>query len=290
MPPVLKILADVAIFRLRKLEMANLFSAVAIMLALGLGWIDMGVRFGFGLLLNLLAYLTNDYFDVDQDLESPNKDHAKTRYLKDHMTAALGAQIGLAVFLALAALAWSPGLLAALVLGAGVCWIYSWKLKRIPYVDVLAMIVWGVAMPMVGLPLDRALGLLLVGQLALFSACFESIQVIRDHDEDLAEGVRTTAVRLGIPATRVLLRAFMVVSAAYAALFLHRWLGLALLACLFLPLDPKRAAVYWTRQRLIMGIVWLALIGWIWWVGGGDGWILALDHGTTVGWLSGLAG
>jgi 4-hydroxybenzoate polyprenyltransferase len=290
MPPALKILVDVAIFRLKKLEMANVFTAVAIMLALGLEWTDMGVRFGFGLLLNLLAYLTNDYCDVDQDLESPNKDHAKCRYLKEHMGAAVGAQVALAVFLALVALAWSPGLLAPLVFGAGICWIYSWKLKRIPYVDVLAMIAWGVAMPMVGWPLDRALGWLLVFQAALFSACFESIQVIRDHDEDLAKGVRTTAVRLGIPATKILLRAFMVLSAAYAALFLHRWIGLALLACLFLPLDPKRAAVYWTRQRLIMGVVYLALIGWIWWAGSADGWLLSLDSGATVDWLSRFTG
>jgi 4-hydroxybenzoate polyprenyltransferase len=290
MPPALKILVDVAIFRLKKLEMANIFAAGVIMIALGLEWIDMGVRFGFGLLLNLLAYLTNDYFDVDQDLESPNKDHVKTRYLKDHMHAALGAQVGLAIFLALAALAWSPDLLAPLVFGAGICWIYSWKLKRVPYVDVFSMIVWGVAMPMVGLPVDRALGWMLVGQLALFSACFESIQVIRDHDEDLAKGVRTTAVRLGIPATRILLRAFMILSAAYAALFLHRYLGLALLACLFLPLDPRRADAYWNRQRFAMGIVWLALIGWIWWAGGADGWLLALDRGASLDCLSRFTG
>ncbi|MCK9462995.1 MAG: UbiA family prenyltransferase [Proteobacteria bacterium] len=288
MTAALKILVDVAVFRLKKLEMANLITAGAVMVALGLAWADMAVRFGFGLLLNLLAYLSNDYFDVDQDLESPNKDRAKCRFLKDHMGAALGAQVGLAVFLALVAIAWSPDLLVPLVLGAGICWIYSWKLKRVPYIDVISMIVWGMTMSMVGLPLDRALGWLLVCQAALFSACFESIQVIRDHDEDLAEGVRTTAVRLGIPATRVLLRAFMIVSAAYAALFLHRWIGLALLACLFLPLDPKRADVYWTRQRFIMGIVFVAMIGWIWWTGSGDGWLLAIDRGATIDRLSGL--
>jgi 4-hydroxybenzoate polyprenyltransferase len=290
MLPAVKIVVDVAIFRLKKFEMANMFAAAAIMLALGLEWADMAVRFGFGLLLNLLAYLTNDYFDVDQDLESPNKDHAKARYLKEHMRAAFWAQVALAVFLALVAVAWSPDLLAALAIGGGICWIYSWKLKRVPYIDVICMIVWGVAMPLVGLPPDRALGWLLLFQLALFSACFESIQVIRDHDEDLAGGVRTTAVRLGIPATKILLRAFMVLSAAYAALLLHRWIGLALLACLFLPLDPKRADSYWTRQRFVMGVVWLALIGWIWWTGSADGWLLALERGATVDWLSRLAG
>jgi 4-hydroxybenzoate polyprenyltransferase len=276
----IKILVDVAVFRLKKLEMANIPTAVAIMLALGLAPLDMAVRFCFGLLLNILAYLTNDFYDVDQDLESPNKDHAKARYLKEHMRAAAGAQIGLALFLATVAIAWSPDLVVALVTGGGICWIYSWKLKRYPYVDVFAMIIWGITMPLVGLPLERALGWALLGQAALFSACFESIQIIRDHGEDAAKGVRTTAVRLGIPGTRVLLYGFMVVSAAYGALFIHRYLGLALFVCPLLPLDTKNVAAYWNRQRFAMGLVLLAMIGWIIWTGGTDGWLVQLDRGA----------
>ena len=278
MPAALKIIVNVAVFRLKKLEMANMFAAVAIMLALRLDWDDMALRFGFGLLLNLLAYLTNDYCDVDQDLASPNKNTKSVRFLKEHMGAALGAQIGLAVVLAGIAIWWSPGLLVALVAGAGICWVYSWKLKRLPYVDVLAMITWGAAMPLVGVPLDSALGWILLGQLALFSACFESIQVIRDHDEDVTSGVRTTAVRLGVPATRILLRAFMVLSAAYATLLIHRWIGLALLLALVLPLHKERADVFWNRQRAIMGVVWLALIGWVFLFGETHGWLFAVDR------------
>jgi 4-hydroxybenzoate polyprenyltransferase len=277
-----RIVFDVAVYRLRKLEMANMFAAAAIMFALRLDWDDMAVRLGFGLLLNLLAYLTNDYCDVDQDLASPNKDQRKARYLKDHMGAALGAQIGLALVLAGIAVWWSPGLLVALVAGAGICWIYSWKLKRLPYVDVLAMISWGAAMPLTGFPLDVVLGWVLVGQLALFSACFESIQVIRDHDEDVASGVRTTAVRLGVPATQVLLRVFMVLSAAYASLLLHRWIGLFLLVSLFLPLKKERAGVYWNRQRMIMGLGWLAIIGWLWIFGESHGWLATIKATEVV--------
>jgi len=277
-----RILFEVAVYRLRKLEMANMFAATAIMFALHLGWDDIALRLGFGFLLNLLAYLTNDYCDVDQDLASPNKDQGKARYLKDHMGAALGAQIGLAAILAAIAIWWSPGLLAALIAGAGICWIYSWKLKRLPYVDVLAMITWGAAMPLVGFPLDAVLGWVLVGQLALFSACFESIQVIRDHDEDVASGVRTTAVRLGVPATKVLLRVFMVLSAAYAALLLHRWIGLFLLVSLLLPLRKERADTYWNRQRMIMGLAWLAIIGWLWLFEEGHGWLATIKASQYI--------
>ena len=277
-----RILAGVALFRLKKMEMANMFAAAAIMFALRLSWLDMGIRFGFGILLNLLAYLTNDYYDVDQDLSSPNKDHAKARYLKDHMGAALGAQIGLAIFLAVIAWAWSPGLLVALTAGAGICWIYSYKLKRLPYVDVIAMISWGVAMPLVGFPLDATLGWILVGQLALFSACFESIQVIRDHDEDVTSGVKTTAVRLGVPATKIMLRGFMVLSAAYATLLINRWIGLALLASLAIPLKKETADVFWNKQRVIMGTVWLAMIGWVFWYGSSNGWLAEIDANSVI--------
>ncbi len=277
-----RILAGVALFRLKKMEMANMFAAAAIMLALRLSWLDMGIRFGFGILLNLLAYLTNDYCDVDQDLSSPNKDHTKARYLKAHMGSAMGAQIALVVFLAVTAWAWSPGLLVALTAGAGICWIYSFKLKRIPYVDVLAMILWGVAMPLVGFPLDRTLGWILVGQLALFSACFESIQVIRDHDEDVASGIKTTAVRLGVPATKIMLRGFMVLSAAYATLLINRWIGLALLVSLVVPFKKEAADVFWNRQRAVMGTVWLAMIGWIFRYGSSNGWLAQIDVDSVM--------
>ena len=81
----LKILIDVAVFRLKKLEMANMFAAVTIMCAISLPVKEVAIRFTYGLFLNLLAYLTNDYYDVDQDLASPNKDHKKARYLKEHL-------------------------------------------------------------------------------------------------------------------------------------------------------------------------------------------------------------
>jgi 4-hydroxybenzoate polyprenyltransferase len=271
--PALRILWDVALFRLRRLEMANLFAALAIMLALRLPWPEVALRLGFGLLLNLLAYLTNDYFDVDQDLRSPGRDPRKARFLRAHMGTAARLQWGLAALLAVVALLWSPDLLLPLALGAGVCWLYSWRLKRTPYLDVLAMITWGAAMPLVGCPLDSRLGWVLLGQLALLSACFESIQIIRDHDEDVAAGVRTTAVRLGVGPTRLLLRLLMVASAAYAAALLHRFIGPAMLLALALPLRRRLAGRYWNQVRMVMGLVWLAITGWIYWTGSPAGWL-----------------
>ncbi|MBW2262006.1 MAG: UbiA family prenyltransferase [Deltaproteobacteria bacterium] len=286
MGAALKILADVALYRIRKREMANLAAAATVMVALHLSWDEIAARLGFGILLNLLAYLTNDYCDVDEDLQSPNKDHEKARFLKDHMRAALVLQIVLAAMLAAVGALWSRGLIVALVAGAGICWLYSARLKHVPIADVAAMAVWGAAMPMVAFPLDSLLGWCLVAQLALFSACFETIQVMRDHDEDTATGTRTTAVLLGIERTLVLERLLMVLSAAYAILVVNCWVGLALLVAPLLPFEKGHEDGYWNRVRMVQGLAWLAMVGWIVWSGSTMGLVASVDGSQLVEWLA----
>jgi 4-hydroxybenzoate polyprenyltransferase len=282
----LKILFDVTSFRLRRLEMANLAGAGAIMLALRMDFLDAGVRLVFGGLLNVLAYLTNDYCDVDADLASPTKDRAKARFLRDHMRSALYLQIAIAALLAGLGLALSRGLVVALVLGAGICWVYTARLKRMPVVDVIAMLAWGASMTLVGTPLDSLLGLALVAQLGLFSACFEIIQVIRDHDEDSKAGIRTTAVILGVPRALALERIFMVLSAGYAVLVLNRWVGLALFLAPFLPFDRAQPDRYWNQVRMVQGLAWLAMAGWIWWTGSSMGFVASIPRDAVVGFLT----
>ena len=120
--------------------------------------------------------------------------------------------------LAAAALAYGGGLLVPLIAGGGVCMAYSRWIKRRPYLDILAMMLWGFLMPLCGSPIDSVLGLCMAMQLGLFSAVFETIQVMRDADEDAAEGVRTTAVVLGKRRTLQLARGLMLLSSAYAVL------------------------------------------------------------------------
>lgn len=254
----LRIVFDVFVFRVRKLEMANLAAAFAIMVALRLPLEELAVRGTFAGLLNLLAYLTNDYYDVDRDLAS-GRDDAKTRFLSDHRGAAIGAQLGLAALMVAIALVTYPDMIAALVLGGGICWIYSAKLKALPFVDVVAMIAWGATMPLAAVPLDRPLGFWLLGQLGLFSAVFETVQVLRDRERDRAIGVETTAVRIGAGKSLALARAFACLSGVYAALVLHRYFGLIALAGVLLPYrgNPDR---YWNLMRLVLGVCWLACI------------------------------
>ena len=266
MGAALKIVFDVAVFRLRRLEMANMAAALAIMSALHLPGVEVAGRMVFALLLNLFVYLNNDWLDLEQDLASEDKNRDKTRFMADHPGAALGAQFGLLGILTVFALWWGGGLWLPLLLGGGVCWAYSKWLKRMPMVDVLAMIAWGVAMPMVGVPWGDPAGLALLGQLGLFSGVFESIQVLRDRDEDEERGVQTTAVVLGAARTHRMARGLMFASGIYAALAFHPLLAAFPVAAAFVKLGDD-VHVYWNKIRLILGLCMLAETLLVWWWG-----------------------
>jgi 4-hydroxybenzoate polyprenyltransferase len=264
MPPALKILLDVAVFRLRRLEMANIAGALAIAVACRLSPVEIGVRGLFAFLLNLLVYLNNDWYDLDDDLGAAAKDQRKNTYLAAHLGAGLRAQVGLLALLLGFSWWWGGNLLLALVAGGGVCWAYSAGLKRVPFLDVLAMIAWGMAMPLCGLAPGHPEGWLLLGQLGLFSGVFESIQVIRDHDADAAAGVRTTAVVLGVARTRVLVRALVIAAALYAGLCFAWWVALLPAAAALLPLRFEEIDRYWNRMRLLLGLALLAEAALVW--------------------------
>ena len=276
-----KILVGVVYYRLRKLEMANLAAAAAIALALHLPFADVAYRVVFAFVLNVLVYLNNDYIDVAIDLHSADKDSEKSRYLADHLGAALGAQIFLVVILVIGALVHDATLLAPLVVGGGICWWYSAYLKRRPYLDILSMMVWGLAMPLCGAPLSSLLGLCLGLQLALFSGVFESIQVMRDADEDAdEEGVRTTGVVLGKRRTLVLARVIMVMTTAYAALVLQPIAALVSATTLLLPFESDRVERYWTRVKMIYGVTWLLICGWAFLHHHSSGLLWSIDEST----------
>jgi 4-hydroxybenzoate polyprenyltransferase len=254
----LRILFDVIVFRVRRLEMANLAGAVAIMAVLRLPLGEAAIRAAFALVLNALVYLNNDYLDVEIDAQTPDKDRAKVAFLREHKRTALVLQwVLVGVLAALATTA--DGLWLALVLGAGVCIAYSAWLKHVPALDIVAMGIWGFAMPLCGAPLDRPLGLWLALQLGLMSAVFETIQVIRDHDADRQAGVRTTAVALGPMRSLWVARALMLISALYAALMFHPAAGAIALGTLFVPFRSDAVDKYWTRIKLISGVAWLLI-------------------------------
>jgi 4-hydroxybenzoate polyprenyltransferase len=148
---------------------------------------------------------------------------------------------------------WGGGLWGPLVLGVGICGAYSAWLKRRPFVDVAAMMVWGMAMPAVAVPPGTEVGWWLLGQLALFSGVFETIQVLRDRDVDAQRGIRTTAVVLGRARTQWLVRGLLVASGAYAAWCFHPALVVLPVIAAALPIPAVKVESYWTRVRMLLG-------------------------------------
>ena len=278
----LRIVIDVVVFRLKKLEMANLAATLAIALSLHLPLPDVAVRLVFAFWLNVLLYLNNDYIDVELDLNSANKDARKSSYLAEHLTAALWAQIVLAVLLCAGAIVYDRGLLFPIIVGGGICWWYSAILKRRPFLDIIAMMVWGLAMPMCGSPVNSTLGWLMAIQLGVFSGVFETIQVMRDADADSEEaGVMTTGVVLGKRRTLMLARALMIICTLYAGLVLSPIGGLLSAVALLVPFTPDRIELYWTRVKLWYGVEWLAICAYIWWTHHSAGLLWTIDVTAT---------
>jgi len=263
----LKIVAGVVTYRIRKLEMANLAAATSLALALGLPFADVVVRTAFAFVLNALVYLNNDYLDIEIDLHSADKDRTKSQYLALHKNAALVAQWALIALLVGVALVYDRGLFVPLIAGGGICFWYSAQLKHRPYLDIIAMIIWGITMPLCGTPITHPTGLWMAVQLGLFSGVFETIQVMRDADEDAAEGVRTTGVVLGKRRTLILARVQMVLCSAYAALFMQPWAAAISSLALVVPFSERGIEKYWTRVKLLYGVAWLALCALVFWTG-----------------------
>jgi 4-hydroxybenzoate polyprenyltransferase len=266
-----RIVFAVLVYRLKNLEMANMAGTLSIALALRLSPLEVVVRTGFIFVLNALSYLNNDYLDVEIDLKSADKNTTNARYLADHMRAALGAQLALVALLVIAAVIFDLGLLVPLITGGGICWWYSAKLKHMPAMDIIAMIIWGFTMPLCGTPITNVLGLAMAFMLGLFSGVFESIQVMRDADEDREEGVRTTGVVLGKQRTLVLARTLMVVCSVYAALFMHPLAAAISAGALFIPFIESNVERYWTRVKLVYGVAWLVICAWVWFHGESSG-------------------
>jgi 4-hydroxybenzoate polyprenyltransferase len=278
----LKIVAGTVSYRIRKLEMANLAAAGSIAVALQLNWLDIAVRTIFAFLLNALVYLNNDYIDVDVDMKSPDKDTTKARFLFANLRAALWAQLMMAGALALGAFVYDIGLLVPLIAGGGICWWYSAHLKRVPFMDIFAMMIWGLTMPLCGSPTTSALGWALATQLALFSGVFESIQVMRDADEDVKEGVRTTGVALGKARTLLLARIIMVGCTVYAALVLHPIAAVVSAAALLVPFAPDRIERYWTHVKLVYGVTWLFICAWVFFKGESSGLLWSISRALSI--------
>ncbi len=217
-----RVLTDAAAYRVRKREGGNLATSMTLAVALGLPIGDLGWRLVFGVVLNLFVYLMNDCFDVRIDLQAPGRDDVRTRFLHQHLREGWAMVALLGVVLAVIGAVHSIGLLVAFVANALLIAVYTRLLKRLPVVDIAAMVLWGAAMALVGFPIDSLDGWRFAGLLAILCAITEVVQVLRDAPSDRRAGLRTTAVALGARTTAWLGRLLIGAAAAYTFVMLDR--------------------------------------------------------------------
>lgn len=285
---VVRILWSVSIYRLRKREMANFAAAVSVMIALGLSWREAFWRVIVAAGMNLLVYLNNDYLDLKADLASPTRRGFETSFLAAHRRAALIAHGLLAAGLLAAGVAAGWGVLIAITAAVTAAFAYSVRGKRVPFVDLALIAAGATGLGMVAAPLDSLLGWCLALQLGLIAAGFQAIQSLRDIREDESFGIRTTAVRLGVERTVLLIRAIVLLSAIFAASALHRWFGIGLAVAALLPCRRDHVDRFWNQVRLVSGAGWLLMLGSVLLSGRAQGWLLAASTADRIGWLSPL--
>jgi len=256
----LRIIAETLWYRVRRREANNFLTTMSLMAALRLSWPDIIYRGVFALLLNIYVYLINDYCDVEIDISSADKDREKTAFLKEHRGAAKAALFFLALVLGIAGVLHSPILFICFIANTVIVYSYSVRFKRMPYLDVISMIVCGVSMSLAAIPQNGATAYQYLVVLGLICAAFEVVQVIRDEPEDRRAGIRTTAVRLGQFRARLIFVFLALSVAAYAYFLIKSLAGLLFLLALIVPLSSKNASRSWDILRLIFGTAWILMM------------------------------
>jgi len=260
----LRIIAETLWYRVRRREGNNFLTTLSLMAALKLTWPDFLYRGGFALLLNIYVYLINDYCDVETDIASADKDHKKTVFLMEHRKAAGAALFSLALILGIAGILHSSLLFICFLANTVIVYSYSVWLKRMPYLDVIAMIVCGITMSLAAIPQNNVIAYRYLVVLGLICAAFEVVQIIRDEPDDRLAGIRTTAVRLGLFRARLIFVFLAVSAAAYSYFIINSLAGLLFFTSAAVPLTTKNASRSWDILRLIFGIAWLLMMAELW--------------------------
>ena len=260
----LRIIAETLWYRARRREGNNFLTTLSLMAALKLTWPDFLYRGGFALLLNIYVYLINDYCDVEIDIASADKDRGKTVFLKENRKAAKTALFFMAFVLVVGGILHSPLLFICFLANTFIVYSYSAWFKRMPYLDVIAMVICGITMSLAAIPQNSAIAYRYLVVLGLICSAFEVVQIIRDEPEDRLAGIRTTAVRLGLFRARLIFVFLAILAAVYAYFIIHSLAGLLFLAAAAVPLSSKNASRAWDILRLIFGTAWLLMMAELW--------------------------
>ncbi len=254
-----RLLSDSILDRLKRMEANSLITNFMLLLAFHFPFVDIVIRMAITFVLNVLVYFINDFIDVEIDLASPEKDHSKARYLKEHKRKAFALIVGVSGALLILSLLYSPSVCFGVILALLIIFYYTDYLKNMAYFDVIGCFVWGVAMAWPAIPDFSPQGIKLILLIGLFTACFEIVQCVKDYEFDKKYDLRTTPIVIGISNSFIVARVLYVFSTLYAIFVLGQPQGILLLVPIFYRTDQDMAT-YWMKLRVVFGIVWLSIM------------------------------
>ena len=254
-----KLLKDTALDRIRRLEGNTIPGNFLLLIAFHFGALDFIIRMAITLIANLLIYFINDYIDIEVDLANKDKNHSKTLFLKEHKKIALTLILYLSTALIIAAMFYSTSVCLAVVLVLLFEIIYTDNFKKKPIWDILFVGLISAALSWIAIPNFSLLGIQYIVLLFIFGCCFETVQTLKDFEEDKKFGLTTTPVVIGFHRTVYLLKGLYVLATLYAVVVLRELIGVLLLIPLFFS-TRQNMGTYWTRLKFVCGIVWIIMM------------------------------
>lgn len=255
----LRLLGDTAKDRLQRLEANTILGNFLLLIAFHFGFIDFLIRMGITLYLNLLGYFINDYIDVEVDLANKDKDHEKALFIKEHKKAAFALILCMGSALLIFCLFYSISVCLGVIMLLLIVTIYTDYFKNRPFWDVIFIGLWGLALSWIAIPDFSLSGIKLILLLFIFGCCFETVQTLKDYEEDKKFGLATTPIVIGVHNTFILLRVLYIGAALYTILVLKEFVGILIVVPLFFN-RGQNMSVYWTKLKILCGVVWLIIM------------------------------
>ena len=254
-----KLLADTAKDRLVRLEANTILGNFLLLIAFHFSFTDFIIRMVITLFINVLGYFINDFIDIEVDLASKEKDKSKALFIKEHKKTALALILCMSAGLVTATLFYSQSVCFAVIMLLFIVTIYTDYFKNKAFWDVIFIGLWGFALSWIAIPDFSWQGIKLILLLFIFGCCFETVQTLKDYEEDKNFGLTTTPIVLGVPETVLILRILYIASALYAFFVLNEIVGILILIPLFFS-TTQNMGTYWTKLKLVCGVVWMVIM------------------------------
>jgi len=254
-----KLLSDTAKDRLMRLEANTILGNFLLLIAFHFSFFDFIIRMAVTLYINVLGYFINDFIDIEVDLASKDKDQSKALFIKEHKKTALALILCMSTCLVTATLFYSQSVCFAVIMLLFIVTIYTDSFKNKAFWDVIFIGLWGLALSWVAIPDFSWQGIKLIVLLFMFGCSFETVQTLKDYEEDRKFGLTTTPIVIGVQKTFLVLRILYVTSALYAIFVLKEITGIFILVPLFFS-TTQSMATYWTKLKIVCGIVWVVIM------------------------------